>query len=219
MIQPVDHTGIETAGEHPPRLLHQVREAIRTLHYSRRTEESYVHWIRRFIFWTGKRHPATMGATEVSAFLSHLATEREVAAATQNQALSALLFLYKHVLQTDLPWLDDMVRAKRPVRLPVVLAPVEAAKLLDQLRGVHWLMASLLYGAGLRLMECLRLRVKDVDLIKNRDAHNFGNRPCQESRVLYFPFILRKVRPADEAFGPAPAVLRLPLKRTRPAAG
>jgi integron integrase len=146
-----------------PRLLAQVHEAICRLHYSRRTEETYVHWIKRFVFWSGKRHPATLGEKEVTAFLSHLATERDVAAATQNQALSALLFLYQQVLGRDLGWFDDLVRAKRPVRLPVVLSRAEVAALLAQLKGTHWLMASLLYGAGLRLMECLRLRVKDVD--------------------------------------------------------
>ncbi len=165
MSQRSDHKGIDAFPPKPPRLLGQVREAIRRLHYSRRTEESYVHWIKRFIYWSDKRHPADMGAKEVTAFLSHLATERNVAAATQNQALSALLFLYKWVLDRDLPWLDDMVRAKRPVRLPVVLAPAEVDALLGQLKGVHWLMASLLYGAGLRLMECLRLRVKDIDFL------------------------------------------------------
>jgi integron integrase len=153
----------ETPQGRAPRLLAQVREAIARLHYSRRTEETYVHWIKRFIYWSGKRHPAMLGEPEVTAFLSHLATERDVAAATQNQALSALLFLYKHVLGRDLGWLDDLVRAKRPVRLPVVLSRAEVSALLAQLKGTHWLMASLLYGAGLRLMECLRLRVKDVD--------------------------------------------------------
>jgi len=154
----------ETPQGREPRLLEQVHEAIRRLHYSSRTEETYVHWIKRFIYWSGKRHPAVLGESEVSAFLSHLATERNVAAATQNQALAALLFLYKQVLGRDLGWFDDLVRAKRPVRLPVVLTHGEVAALLAQLRGAHWLMASLLYGAGLRLMECLRLRVKDVDI-------------------------------------------------------
>jgi integron integrase len=153
----------ETPHGRQPRLLDQVHAAIRQLHYSRRTEESYVHWIRRFIYWSGKRHPATLGEPEVTAFLSHLATDRNVAAATQNQALAALLFLYKQVLGRELGWFDDLVRAKRPVRMPVVLARGEVAALLAQLRGTHWLMASLLYGSGLRLMECLRLRVKDVD--------------------------------------------------------
>jgi site-specific recombinase XerD len=154
----------ETPHGRQPRLLEQVHEAIRLLHYSRRTEEAYVHWIRRFIFWSGKRHPATLGESEVTAFLSHLATERNVAAATQNQALAALLFLYKQVLGRELGWFDDLVRAKRPVRLPVVLTRGEVTALLGQLKGAHWLMASVLYGAGLRLMECLRLRVKDIDI-------------------------------------------------------
>jgi integrase len=140
-----------------------VHEAVRRLHYSRRTEEAYVHWIKRFIFWSGRRHPATLGEAEVTAFLSHLAAERNVAAATQNQALAALLFLDKQVLGRELGWFDDLVRAKRPVRMPVVLSRGEVSALLAQMRGAPWLMASLLYGAGLRLMECLRLRVKDVD--------------------------------------------------------
>lgn len=159
-----DFSGGETPHGRQPRLLEQVHETIRRLHYSRRTEEAYVHWIRRFIYWSGKRHPAMLGESEVTAFLSHLATEGNVAAATQNQALAALLFLYKQVLGKELGWFDDLVRAKRPVRLPVVLTRGEVTALLAQLKGVHWLMASVLYGAGLRLMECLRLRVKDVDI-------------------------------------------------------
>ena len=147
----------------PPRLLDQVREAIRRRHYSHRTEETYVHWIRRFIFFSGRRHPKDLGATEVTAFLNHLASERDVAAATQNQALSALLFLYKEVLAMPLPWLEGLERAKRPARLPTVLTVAEVQRLLGQLHGPRWLMASLLYGAGLRLRECLKLRVKDVD--------------------------------------------------------
>ena len=146
-----------------PKLLDQVRATIRAKHYSRRTEKTYVHWIKRFIYFTGKRHPAEMGAPEVTAFLNYLATERNVAAATQNQALSALLFLYQKVLGHKLPWLDDLTRAKRPVQLPVVLTETESRMLLAQLDGVKWLMASLLYGAGLRLHECLMVRVKDVD--------------------------------------------------------
>jgi integron integrase len=146
-----------------PRLLDRVREAIRRKHYSRRTEETYIHWIKRFIYFTGKRHPADMGAAEVTAFLNHLSAERHVASATQNQALSALLFLYKEALEQTLPWLDGLDRVKRPVRLPVVLSEAEVRALLAQLEGTKWLMASLLYGAGLRLRECLLLRVKDVD--------------------------------------------------------
>jgi integron integrase len=146
-----------------PRLLDQVRNAIRRRHYSYRTEESYVEWIKRFIRFHGKRHPRELGEPEVTAFLNHLARDRQVAASTQNQALSALLFLYKEVLATPLAWLDGLERAKRPARLPAVLTGGEAQRLLSQLEGTKWLMASLLYGAGLRLRECLKLRVKDVE--------------------------------------------------------
>ena len=146
-----------------PRLLEQLRDAIRRRHYSYRTEETYLHWVRRFIHFSGLRHPRELGAAEVTAFLNYLARDREVAAATQNQALSALLFLYKEVLAEPLPWLDGPERAKRPARLPAVLTRDEAQRLLAQMHGTKWLMASLLYGAGLRLRECLKLRVKDVD--------------------------------------------------------
>jgi len=145
------------------KLVELLHEAIRTRNYSRRTEKSYWYWIRYFIFFHGKRHPAEMGAPEVTAFLSWLATQREVAAATQNQALSALLFLYKHVLGKDLPWMKDIVHAKRPVRVPTVLTEAEVARLLDRMQGSLKLMASLLYGSGLRQIECLTLRVKDLD--------------------------------------------------------
>ncbi|MCC7487729.1 MAG: integron integrase [Burkholderiales bacterium] len=145
------------------RLLDRVRAAIRRRHYSRRTEEAYVHWIRRFIYFSGKRHPAEMGAAEVTGFLNHLAGERHVAASTQNQALSALLFLYREALGQTLPWFDNLERARRPIRMPVVLSEAEVRALLAQLHGGRWLMASLLYGAGLRLRECLLLRVKDID--------------------------------------------------------
>jgi integron integrase len=145
------------------RLIERLREAIRTRHYSRRTEKAYWYWIRYFVFFHGKRHPAEMGAREVTAFLSWLATERDVAAATQNQALSALIFLYREVLGVELPWLGDLVRAKRPVRIPAVLSEAEVRRLLARARGAARLMASLLYGAGLRQIECLSLRVKDVD--------------------------------------------------------
>ncbi len=154
------------ATDHAPRLLDQVRGRIRRLGMSLRTEEAYVGWIRRFILANGKRHPLDMGAREVEAFLTRLATHGHVAASTQNQALSALLFLYREVLQQNLPWLENVRRAKRPKRLPVVLSRDEVARLLAELNGVNWLMASLLYGAGLRLMECIRLRVKDVDFAR-----------------------------------------------------
>jgi integron integrase len=145
------------------RLIDRFREAIRSRHYSRRTEQAYWYWIRWFIRHHGMRHPSTLGAAEVTGFLSWLATERDVAAATQNQALSALLFLYKQVLGDALPWLEGIAHAKRPVRLPVVLTPAEVGRLLGSLDGVPWLMCALLYGAGLRQIECLSLRVKDVD--------------------------------------------------------
>ena len=146
-----------------PRLFETLKAAIQTRHYSRRTGDAYLQWIKRFIVFTGKRHPRELGAAEVTAFLSHLAVDGHVAAATQNQALAALLFLYKEVLGEPLPWLDDIVRAKRPVRKPTVLTADEAGRLLSNLRGPKWIMASLLYGAGLRLRECLNLRVKDLD--------------------------------------------------------
>lgn len=147
----------------PPRLLDQIRHAIRLRHYSIRTEDTYVDWARRYILFNGKRHPAAMGAAEVQAFLTHLAAERHVAPATQNQAKSALLFLYKEVLELDLPWLEEVVAAKGRHRLPVVLTPSEVTALLRQLSGTPWLVASLLYGTGMRLLEGLRLRVQDVE--------------------------------------------------------
>jgi integron integrase len=146
-----------------PRLLDVVRDAIRRRHYSYRTEETYVHWIKRFILFSGKRHPRELQAPEVTAFLNDLVARRHVAAATQNQALAALLFLYKEVLAQPLPWLDGIEHAKQPLRRPTVLTVSETQQLLSRLHGTRWLMASLLYGAGLRLRECLTLRVKDVD--------------------------------------------------------
>jgi integron integrase len=146
------------------RLLDQVREATRRLHYSIRTEDAYVDWTKRFVLYHGKKHPLEMGEPEVIAFLTHLAVQREVAASTQNQALSALLFLYKNVLGRPLNRLDDeVVRARKPQRLPTVFSRAEARAVLAQLDAVAWLAASLMYGSGLRLMECLRLRVKDID--------------------------------------------------------
>ena len=129
-----------------PRLFDLTRESIRRLHYSRRTEQTYLHWIKRFILFSGKRHPRELGAAEVTAFLTDLATTRHVASATQNQALAALLFLYKEVLTAPLPWLDGLVHAKPSIRRPTVLTAEEAGALLKQLRGTKWLMASLLYG-------------------------------------------------------------------------
>src|SRR5256712_82992 len=150
----------ETPTAYPkPRLLDRVRDAIRARHDSRRTEDAYVGWIRRYIFFHGKRHPAEMGAPEVARFLSSLAVDGHVAASTQNQALSALLFLYREVLGVELPWLDEVVRARRPERLPVVLTRDEVRAVLGRLDGPARLMACLLYGAGLRVLECCGLRV------------------------------------------------------------
>jgi len=146
-----------------PKLFDQVRDVMRRKHYSLSTERTYLHWMRQFILFQHKRHPAEMGPQEVTTFLNHLARECHVAASTQNQALAALLFLYKEVLHTTLPWLDEIEYAKRPARLPVVFSPEEARAILAHVQGTAWLMASLLYGAGLRLMECCTLRVKDFD--------------------------------------------------------
>jgi len=172
-----------------PRLLDQVRAKIRLKHYSIRTEQAYVDWIRRFILHFGKRHPQEMGADEVEAFLTHLAVEGNVAASTQNQAKSALLFLYREVLQDELPWLGKVEQAKTPKRLPVVLTRDEVAALLVRLTGTHWLIANLLYGSGLRIMEALRLRVKDIDFaarqILVRDGKGF------KDRVTMLPAALR----------------------------
>jgi integron integrase len=164
----------------PGVLLTQVRAAIRVRHYSIRTEQAYCDWIRRFIVFHRKRHPAEMGAAEVAAFLSHLAVAGHVAASTQNQAKAALLFLYREVLGQQLPWLTDVRTARMPTRLPVVLTPAEVAAVLGRLRGVHALLGSLLYGTGLRIMEGVRLRVKDIDFDRRellvRDGKGFKDR-------------------------------------------
>lgn len=168
-----------------PRLLDQVRELIRIRHYSIRTEQAYLQWIRRFIVFHGRRHPRELGADEVTAFLSHLAIQRNVAASTQNQALNAILFLYRDVLKCTLPWLENVQRARKPQRLPVVLTRDEMRAILAQMQGTAWLMAALIYGGGLRLLECLRLRVKDIDFqyrqLLIRDAKG------QKDRVTLLP--------------------------------
>jgi site-specific recombinase XerD len=156
-----DHDGCESSP--PPRLLDQVRARMRLKHYSLRTESAYLGWIRRFIVFHQKKHPSSMGKAEVEAFLSHLAVQARVSAGTQNQALAACLFLYRDILQIDLPWLSDVTRAKASTYLPCVLSITEVRELLAYLDGRQKLMAALLYGSGLRLLECLRLRVKDLD--------------------------------------------------------
>jgi integron integrase len=145
------------------KLLDQLRSVIRAKHYSYRTEKAYVGWVRRFILFHDKRHPRDMGKKEIEAFLSHLAVKRRVAAATQNQALNGILFLYREVLDLELPWLDEVVRAKRSVRVPVVLSRMEVRQILAGLSPPHDLIVSILYGSGLRISEALRLRVKDID--------------------------------------------------------
>ena len=160
--------------DHKPKLLDRVRHAIRTRHYSYRTEEAYVGWVRRFILFHRKRHPAEMGQPEIERFLTGLAVEQRVASSTQNQALAALLFLYREVLQVEVGWLETLVRAKRPQRLPTVLTRAEVAALLAELTGRARTMAMLLYGGGLRLMECHRLRVKDLDFERREIAVRDG---------------------------------------------
>jgi len=148
-----------------PKLLDRVRAEIRTRHYSRRTEETYVGWIRRFVRFHGNRHPLTMSATQIREFLNYLANERGVSASTQNQALSAVLFLYKYVLEKDIGWVHGIARAKGPKRMPVVLSRREVRAVLGELDGTSRLAAELLYGCGLRLLECLELRVKDIGVL------------------------------------------------------
>lgn len=170
------------------RLLDQVRDCIRTKHYSIRTEQSYVDWIRRFILFHRKRHPAEMGAAEVKAFLTHLAVVGKVAASTQNQAKSALLFLYKEVIASELPWLDDIESAKTPKRLPVVLTEAEVRTILNHTQGSSGLMLRLIYGTGIRIMECLRLRVKDIEFTRGelliRDGKGGKDRITMLPRAL-----------------------------------
>jgi integrase len=153
--------------QRPKKLLDQVRDAIRLKHYSIRTEESYVTWIKRYILFHNKRHPHEMASAEIEAFLTHLAVQQNVAASTQNQALSALLFLYRDVLKMPLDLSINAVRAKKPKRLPTVLTKEETLMVIECLSGMQRLMAKLLYGGGLRLMECLRLRVKDLDFAQH----------------------------------------------------
>ncbi len=154
---------MEEAESRPPKFLDQLRASLRVRHYSLRTEDAYFDWARRFILFHGKRHPKDMGAPEVQAFLTHLAVDRHVSPSTQNQAKAALLFLYRNLLHVELPWLSEVVHAKSSPRLPVVLTPGEVRVLLDQMEGVMALVARLLYGTGMRLLEGLRLRVKDLD--------------------------------------------------------
>ncbi|HRE14165.1 MAG TPA: integron integrase [Usitatibacteraceae bacterium] len=218
-----------TAAKPDPRtLLGQLRAQIRVRHYSLRTEEAYVHWTRRYLRFHAHRHPRELGADAMKAFLSSLAEGRGVAASTQNQALSALLFLYKEVLGMELPWLDGIKKAKRPRRLPVVLTRDEARALLDRMEGTHALMARLLYGTGMRLGECLQLRVKDVELERREVMIREGK--GGRDRVTVLPSTLvgalgehlarvRRLYEADRAAGHPPVELPGAYGRKNPSAG
>lgn len=212
-------------GTAQPRLLDLLRARLRFKHYSLRTERTYVEWVRRFVHFHQLRHPREMGAAEVTAFLTYLAVAGQVSASTQNQALSALLFLYREVLEIQLPWLDELVRAKRPARLPVVLTQCEVAQVLAQMEGVHALQLRLLYGTGMRLMECLRLRVKDVEFerleIVVRDGKGAKDRVTMlpESVVADLQAHLQRrrlIHEADVAAGMADVYLPDALARKYP---
>jgi integron integrase len=191
-------------GERPPKLLDQLREALRSRHYSRRTEETYCQWVRRFIYFHQLRHPAEMGESEVNAFLTHLAVKENVSASTQNQALCALLFLYRILLKRDLGELGEVIRARKPKRLPVVLTRDDVKAVFAHLDGDKRLMAGLMYGAGLRLMECLRLRVQEVDFERGeivvRDGKGGKDRRSMLPQSLAQPLKehLRKVKAVHE---------------------
>jgi integron integrase len=190
---PIDLTPTQNTSRRPtakPKLLDRLRAAIRARHYSRSTEKAYVNWVKRFVHYNNLRHPDEMGASEVTAFLSSLATEGRVSASTQNQALSAILFLYSAVLEKDLEWMDSIVRAKRPIRVPVVMTRDEVRRALANMTGTPWLMASLLYGAGMRVMECVRLRVKDVDFERNEITVRAGK--GGKDRVTVLPVRLKQ---------------------------
>ena len=191
-MQPLVTT--ETTSSPPPKLLDQVRWHLRVKHYSIRTEEAYANWIRRFILFHRKRHPSDMGEQEIATFLTHLAVDRHVAASTQNQALSALLFLYQEVIGRKLDFIGNVERVRRPAKLPVVFTREEARAVLARLKGDYRMMAELLYGSGLRLMECVRLRVKDVDFGYNRITVRDGK--GLRERVALLP---KQVRPGLQA--------------------
>ena len=211
-----------------PRLLEVVKARLRTKHYSPRTEEAYVGWIRRFVRFHRPRHPRTLGEVEVAAFLTSLAVQQGVAASTQNQALSALIFLYGEVFGLELDWLRGLIRARRPERLPVVLTQDEVRCVLAELDGTVWLMASLLYGAGLRLLECAELRVKDVDLARRelrvRDGKGRKDRVTMSPARLLAPLSeqlarVRRQHEADLRFGDGWVALPDALMRKYPNAG
>ena len=174
----------------PPKLLDRVRDAVRIRHYSRRTEEAYVHWIRRYIVFHGKAHPSTLGAEAISAFLTWLAVQQHVSASTQNQALSALLFMYRHVLEMDVGKIEQVARARVPTRVPLVLSRDEVAAVMKHLTGRVWVIVVLLYGAGLRIAECLELRVKDIDFDRHQVVVRRGK--GQKDRRTMLPVAVRE---------------------------
>lgn len=211
-----------------PKLFPMIIERLRVKHYSKRTEEAYVQWIKRYILHHDKRHPRDMGASDVESFLTHLAVARNVSASTQNQAKSALLFLYKEVLEIELPWLDNVTQAKAPKRLPVVLNKQEVQALLNRLDGTTWLIVSLLYGSGLRVMECLRLRVKDIDFVKReilvREGKGFKDRVTMLPAALVEPLKQHLVRvqalhEEDLAAGFGEVFMPMALDKKHPNAG
>lgn len=211
-----------------PRLIDQVRNVLRLHHYSVRTEEAYIQWIKRFIFFHNKRHPNEMGEKEIRNYLTHLAVDKHVSASTQNQALSAILFLYKRVLELDLDWIDDVVRAKRPKYLPVVLTKSEVMSVLNAMQGTNALVAKLLYGTGTRLMEALRLLVQDVDFEQRQIIVRSGK--GNKDRVTTLPETLivpmkdqienaRLMHLADLSEGSGRVYLPFALDRKYPGAG
>jgi integron integrase len=214
--------------ETPAQLFRAVRERLRFRHYSLRTERAYVQWIRRYVAFCGRRHPRKLGAAEVTAFLSALATERNVAPATQNQALAAVLFLYKEVLGIELPWLANVPRAKRGHHMPTVLTRDEVARLFAQMSGIHALMARLQYGTGMRLMECLRLRIKDVDLERReiliREGKGAKDRVTMLPATLVDPLcahleVVRAIHEEDCRDGVPGVELPHAMERKNPSAG
>jgi integron integrase len=211
-----------------PKLLDQVRDKLRVKHYAIRTEQSYVDWIKRYIYFHDKTHPKDLGAQDVEAFLTHLAVVGKVAASTQNQAKSALLFLYREVLEIQLPWLDNVTQAKAPKKLPVVLTVAEVQAVLSRLSGSHLLIASLLYGGGMRLMEAVRLRVQDVEFSRHeiivRDGKGFKDRVTMlpEAVVVQLKAHLVKVKALHEedlAQGYGEVYLPFALDKKYPNAG
>ncbi len=224
MSEPISPTQKPT--ESPPKgrkLLDQLSDAIRAKHYSYRTEQTYVEWCRRYILYHNKRHPAEMGLPEIQAYITHLATEGNVAASTQNQALSAILFLYRHVLLQKIEFPTDLIRAKKPDRLPTVLSKAEALAVIQKMNGVPKLMTQLLFGSGLRLMECLRLRIKDIDfanhqiIVRDGKGENDRSVPLPESITPALKAHIQQVktihqRDLQEGYGEVPLPYALERK-------